>query len=113
MPRFTAADERVRRLFPVALRDLRKATGLDQTEAARRAGIRRAMWWNYENGRHYPHLPVLVRVLDAVGSSLSGLEEAMDRLDEERELALRLVAGLLVAGLRPDLLRRLIVRLHP
>ena len=113
MPRFTAADESVRKLFPVALRHLRETAGLDQTQAARRAGIRRAMWWNYENGRHYPILPVLVRVLDAVGSNLSGLEEAMNRLDEEQELAVRLVAGLLVAGLPPDLLRRLIVRLHP
>jgi len=63
--------------FPAALRELRARAGLSQTEAARRAHIRRQSWWNMEEGRHAPKVPILLAALEAVGASLSDLDDAM------------------------------------
>lgn len=63
--------------FPAALRELRARAGISQAEAARRAGFKRQTWWSYEAGQHTPFLPALLAALEAVGASLSDLDDVM------------------------------------
>jgi len=69
--------------FGPALCFLREGAGLSKAEAARRAGIRRQMWWTYEVGRYAPCFPGLLGAVYAVGSSLAELEEVMRRIQRD------------------------------
>ena len=60
-----------------ALRVLRQRRGLRQKEAAARAGVTKAMMSAYEQGKVRPCLASLERILDALGASLSELDQEL------------------------------------
>ncbi|MGD9695242.1 MAG: helix-turn-helix domain-containing protein [Thermoleophilia bacterium] len=62
-----------RALSPDRLREARDATGMNQREAARRAGISRGTLQNAETGRCAPHADALVRLADLYGVALDDL----------------------------------------
>lgn len=53
------------------LREVRAAVGLTQAEVGRRAGVSQSMVSAYEAGRRQPTVPVLSRLLEAMGRELT------------------------------------------
>ena len=59
--------------FKDRLRGMRCERRLTQAELASRAGVNRAMVWNWEHGINYPTLSNAMAVADALGCSLDQL----------------------------------------
>ena len=68
------------RLFPEALRRVRRATSLRQIDVSVRSGLSKAMVSAYEGGKALPSLLSLWAYLDAIGRDLADLQEALDEL---------------------------------
>ena len=68
------------RLFPEALRRVRRATSLRQIDVSVRSGLSKAMVSAYEGGKALPSLPSLWAYLGAIGRDLADLQEAIDEL---------------------------------
>jgi len=71
-------------LLGPALRRLRQTRHLKQYEAARLAGVTKAMLSAYETGRRLPAVKTLARLLRALRSDLRALHEAMEWAEQER-----------------------------
>lgn len=63
---------------------MREKEGLRQYETARAAGVTKAMLSAYETGKQSPSLASLEKILDALGSDLTGLTRALDHVNERR-----------------------------
>lgn len=70
-------------ILGTALRLLRLQRGKTQKEVAEAAGIRGPMLSGYENGGKVPALKTLLKLLKALGCSLTDLEKEMHRLESE------------------------------
>lgn len=69
--------------LPTALKLLRLKTGLKQREVAERAGITRSQLSAYERRRVMPRMESLLKVLEALGTDLRGLQRAVEALSKQ------------------------------
>ncbi len=76
MPR----DQDAARAFGAALRLLRERRGRKQYRIAEAAGITKGILSTYEAGRRFPSVPVLLRILDSLDSSLKELGRVLRQL---------------------------------
>jgi transcriptional regulator with XRE-family HTH domain len=68
-----------------ALRRLRAERGFSQAEISRRSGLSTSRMSRYEAGETEPSLTSLKRILDALGVSLTELDEALETLRSGEE----------------------------
>lgn len=73
----------LRRIGP-ALRLLRQQRGLRQVEAARRAGVTKAMLSAFERCRRLPSLRTLDKILAALDARLLDLGAAVERVQQQK-----------------------------
>jgi transcriptional regulator with XRE-family HTH domain len=67
-------------LVPQALKIIRQAAGLRQTQVSERSGLTKAMISAYETGKNLPSLQSLSVYLNAIDRDLGDLQEAIDDL---------------------------------
>lgn len=90
-PQETGADR-----FGQHLRELRKSRGWTQADLAESVGIDRSMVGNYERGAHYPPVPTLIKLAEALQVSLDRLlgveQRKIEDIQDRRLYALFLEA---------------------
>jgi transcriptional regulator with XRE-family HTH domain len=98
-PRETGADH-----FGRHLKALRKGRGWTQLELADRLGIERSIIGNYERGVHYPPVPTLVKLAQALEVSLDRLlsvdQHEVDEIQDRRLYQLFIQVDRMDAGIQ-------------
>lgn len=114
-PQETGADR-----FGRQLRALRKARGWTQAELAAKIGTEQSIVCNYERGAHYPPIPTLMKLAQALEVSLDRLLGAEQRkIDEIQDRRLhqlflevdRMDAG--TQGLVKQVVEKIVTATHP
>ena len=77
------------------LRELGRGLGLSDAEIARRAGLDPTRYGHYVAGRHYPDLPTLLRICEALATSPDGLLLSRQSSASDNRLLSRLVSAAL------------------
>jgi transcriptional regulator with XRE-family HTH domain len=65
------------------IRKLREGAGLSRAELARKAAVPASTLRNWEGGRGFPGLPVLLRLAAALGVTVERIAEGVDDLAED------------------------------